>query len=160
MKKKHALSSSTSQWARKFKKVQAKKNSWNQINQFHEKKFFWPNSIFCHFKKWPKINFWTGKKFRSAKNAIFKKNFDLFDFTSFFFAWTFFQIRLLTQDEFSHNMRFWIVVKSRDEKSYISKSVNLYYASLKLKATTKRVWKVHQKVTTHVDKVQFRYFCR
>ena len=25
------------------------KNSWNQINQFHEKKF-WPNSIFCIFK--------------------------------------------------------------------------------------------------------------
>ena len=27
-------------WARKFKKIQAKKNLWNQINQFHEKIFF------------------------------------------------------------------------------------------------------------------------
>ena len=27
-------------WTRKFNRVLAKKNSWNQINQFHEKKFF------------------------------------------------------------------------------------------------------------------------
>ena len=31
-----------------------------------------------------KINFWTGKKFKTGKNAILRKNyFDLFDFTSF-----------------------------------------------------------------------------
>ena len=45
-KKKHA-----SQWARKFKKVQSKKNSWNQINQFP---FLW-------FQKWKKTIFELGK---------------------------------------------------------------------------------------------------
>ena len=52
------------------------------------------------FQKWPKINFWTGKKFKTAKNAI-SRNFhgkyskiffhenDLFHFTSFL-VWTFF----------------------------------------------------------------------
>ena len=44
-----------------------KKNSWNQINQFHEI-LFWPNSIFCNFKNCPKINFWAEDK--TAKNAI------------------------------------------------------------------------------------------
>ena len=34
------------------------KNSWNQINQFHQKK-----SIFLQFQKWPKINSWTREKF-------------------------------------------------------------------------------------------------
>ena len=59
-----------------------------KINQFHEI-LFWPNSIFLQFQKWPKIIFWTGKMFKTAKNAIsWKKFFDLIDFTSFF-AWTF-----------------------------------------------------------------------
>ena len=42
-------------------KVQAKKkNSRNQINQFHEK-IFWPKSIFCHFKNGQKSIFELGK---------------------------------------------------------------------------------------------------
>ena len=36
------------------------------------------------FQNWPKINFWTGKKFKTAKNAISHKKIDLFDFMSFF----------------------------------------------------------------------------
>ena len=39
---------------------------------------------FLQFQKWPKINFWTGKKFKTAKSAISRKKIDLFDFTSFF----------------------------------------------------------------------------
>ena len=40
---------------------------------------------FLQFQKWQKINFWTGKKFKTAKNAISQKRFfDVFDFTSFF----------------------------------------------------------------------------
>ena len=35
---------------------------------------------FLQFRKWPKINFWTGKKFKTAKNAISRKNF-------FWFIW-------------------------------------------------------------------------
>ena len=72
------------QQARKFQKVQAKKkNSWNQINQFHEKlmKFH-----FLQFLKWPKINFWTGKSLKLPKMQFHE--IDLFDFTSFF-PWTF-----------------------------------------------------------------------
>ena len=63
----------SSQWARKFKKVQAKKHSWNQINQFHEK-IFLTKIHFLPFQKWPKINFWTGKKFKTVRNAISRKN--------------------------------------------------------------------------------------
>ena len=58
----------------KILKSPGQKNSSNQINQFH--------AIF--FDQIP-----TGKKFKTAKNAISRnKIFDLFDFTSFF-AWTF-----------------------------------------------------------------------
>ena len=66
--KKYSKNYKVSQRARKLKKIQAK-NSWNQINQFHEKKFF-DQIPFLQFKKWPKINFSTGKKFKTAKNAI------------------------------------------------------------------------------------------
>ena len=57
----------------KFKKVQTK-NSWNQINQFHEKSVeYFQKLIFGHF--------WNCKKWN-----LVKKNFviELFDFTSFF----------------------------------------------------------------------------
>ena len=58
------------------------KNSWNQINQFHE--IFWTKIHFLQFQKWPRINFWTRKKFKTAKNAMSRKNdFDSFDFTNF-----------------------------------------------------------------------------
>ena len=51
---------------------------------------------FLPFQKRPKINFWTGK---TAKNAISRKTiFDLFDFTNFFFAWTF--LNFLAHSEF------------------------------------------------------------
>ena len=39
---------------------------------------------FLQFQKWPKINFWTGKKFKTARNAILREKKDLFDFTIFF----------------------------------------------------------------------------
>ena len=53
---------------------------------------------FLQFQKWPKINFWTGKKFKTAKNNaisihrnFMKKNWFFFYFTSFFcldfFTW-------------------------------------------------------------------------
>ena len=43
---------------------------------------------FLQFQKWPKINFWTEKMFKTAINAISRKKIYLFDFMSFF-AWTF-----------------------------------------------------------------------
>ena len=65
------------------KKIQAKKNSWNQINQFHEKIFFDQIPFFCHFKNGQSSIF-------ELRNAISQKIiFDLLDFTNFF-AWTFF----------------------------------------------------------------------
>ena len=54
----------------KIKKVQAKKNSRNQINQFHE--IFFDQIPFFKNLKLPKMQFHK------------KKCFDLFDFTSFF----------------------------------------------------------------------------
>ena len=75
------------QWARKFKKVKDKKLV--KSNKSISRNFILTKFHFLQFQKWPKINFWTGKKFETAKNAISRKNFfDLFDFTSFF-AWTF-----------------------------------------------------------------------
>ena len=53
-------------------------------SKFHEKLFL-TKFHFLQSQKWPKINFWTLKKFKTAKNAISHKIFfDLFDFTSFF----------------------------------------------------------------------------
>ena len=80
-----------------LKKVQAK-NSWNQINQFHEKKFFLPNSIFCNFKNGQKKSIFELVKSLQLPKMQFheilfyfhgkyeKKNspeIDLFYFTSF-----------------------------------------------------------------------------
>ena len=73
-----------------------KKNSWNQINQFHEKKFL-TKIHFCNFQK---SIFELGKSLKFSnmqfhkeillyfRGKYLKKNFfceiDLFDFTSFF----------------------------------------------------------------------------
>ena len=57
-------------------------------NYFAITNFFLTKFHFLQFQKWLKNNFWTGKKFKTAKNAISRKKMDLFDFTSFF-AWTF-----------------------------------------------------------------------
>ncbi len=73
----------TQWWARKFKKVQAKKN--RELKEINFKKYFLPNSIFCNFINGQKSIFEMGKKFKTGKNSI---SFDLFDFTSYF-AWTF-----------------------------------------------------------------------
>ena len=61
--------------------------------QFHEKKIliYFFSRVFLQFQFCPKINFWSGRQFKSARNAISRgKKIDLYDFTSFFFAWTFF----------------------------------------------------------------------
>ena len=69
---------SISQWARKFKKVPAKEN------QFHEKKLL-AKFYFLQFQNWPKINFWTREKFKTANNAISRKKINF----TIFFAWYF-----------------------------------------------------------------------
>ena len=72
------------QWARKIKKVQAKKPSWNQINQF----FSW-NCIFGSFTS-SKIDFWPFLKLQ--KMEFGQENYSWFIwFHEFFFAWTFFK---------------------------------------------------------------------
>ena len=59
-------------------------------NKSISRKFFLTKFHILQFQKWPKINFWTKKKFKTVKNAISRILFlDLFDLTSFF-AWTFF----------------------------------------------------------------------
>ena len=70
------------QWTRKFKKVQSKKIV--KSNKSISRNFFDQKFNFSQFQKWPKNNIWTGKKFKSAKNAISRKKIDLFNFTSFF----------------------------------------------------------------------------
>ena len=64
------------------------KNSWNPINQF-QKIFFLAKFHFLQFQKWPKINFLTGKMFKTTKSAISRKKKLFIWFHEFFFAWTF-----------------------------------------------------------------------
>ena len=54
------------------------------IKSISRRKFFLTKFHFLQFQKWSKINLWTGKKFKTARNAISRKKKDLFDFTSFF----------------------------------------------------------------------------
>ena len=91
----------------KILKSPAQKISWSQINQFQEK-IFLTKFHFLQFQKWPKINFWTGKNFKTTRYAISRKKFfDLFDFTSLF-AWIFLNFSgplwvPLTNEVFSSN---------------------------------------------------------
>ena len=57
-----------------LKKSRAKKNSWNKINQFHEKIFFDQIPFFCNFKNDQKSIFELGRKFRIGKKCNFMKN--------------------------------------------------------------------------------------
>ena len=68
----------------KIKKVQAKKLV--KFNKSISRCFFYQILHFWQFQKWPKINFWTGKKFKTDKNAISR---NLFIWFHEFFAWTF-----------------------------------------------------------------------
>ena len=68
----------------KIKKSPGQKNSWNEIIKFHE--FFLTKFHFLQFQKWPKFNFWTGKKFNTAKKAISR----FFIFLFFFYFTIFF----------------------------------------------------------------------
>ena len=67
--------------AHKIKKSPGQKNSWNQINQFHEKMFS-PNSIFWNFKYGQKAIFEMGKSLKLPEMQFHEKIY-LFDFTSF-----------------------------------------------------------------------------
>ena len=70
--KEHHFFLNDAQWARKFKKVQLKKNSWNQINQLHEK-FFWSESIFCNFTNGQNSIFELGKSLKPPKMQFHEK---------------------------------------------------------------------------------------
>ena len=79
-------------WPENLKKSRSKKlvNRNKSISRFFLAKFH-----FLQFQKWTKMNFWTGKKFKTLPEMKFQeKKFDLFDFTSFF-AWTFLKILAL-----------------------------------------------------------------
>ena len=61
-----------------------------KLNKSISRNFILTKFHFLQFQKWPKFNFLTGEKFKTAKNSIScKKNFDLYNLTSFF-ALTFF----------------------------------------------------------------------
>ena len=67
MKSEFFISLSSQYGPENLEKTILPKNSWNQINQFHE--FFLTKFHFLQFQKWPKINFWTREKFKTAKNT-------------------------------------------------------------------------------------------
>ena len=71
----------------KILKNPGQKNSWNQINQFHEK-IFWPNFIFCHFKNDQKSIFELRKSLKLPKMQ-FHGNLFIYLFILFhnFFMW-------------------------------------------------------------------------
>ena len=72
-----------------------KTNSWNQINLFDE--FFFTKFYFLQFQKWPKINFWTGKKLKTAKNAISRKKIFWFIWFHEFYCLDFFKFSVLSR---------------------------------------------------------------
>ena len=61
------------QWVRKFKKIQAKKLV--KSNKSISRNFILTKFHFLQFQKWPKINFWSGGKFKTAKTAISRNTF-------------------------------------------------------------------------------------
>ena len=71
------------QWARKFKKIPVQKNSWNQINQFHEKSF--DQIPFFAISEMAKIQFLIcGKSLKLSKCNFTNIFMHLFDFKRFF----------------------------------------------------------------------------
>ena len=58
----------------KFKKSPGQKKL-VKSNKSISRKNFLTKFHFLPFQKWPKINFWTRKKFKTAKNAISRKKF-------------------------------------------------------------------------------------
>ena len=64
-----------------LKKSRPKKLVKSNKSISQKKNFFYKNPFFVVSKKLPKFNFWTGKKFKTAKNAISWETF--FDFTTF-----------------------------------------------------------------------------
>ena len=59
-------------------------------NKSISRKFFLTKFHFLQFQKWPKINFWTGKRLKLPEMQYLEEIFIyLFDFTSFF-AWNLF----------------------------------------------------------------------
>ena len=77
-------------WVRKLKKVQAKKTR-VKSNKSISRNFCLTKFHFLQFQKLPKINFWTGKNFKTAKNAISRKNCFLFIWCHKFFCLDFFK---------------------------------------------------------------------
>ena len=54
------------------KKKSRPKKLMKSNNSISPKKIFLTKFLFLQFQKWPKINFWTGKKFKTAKNATWR----------------------------------------------------------------------------------------
>ena len=62
---------------------------------------------FLQFQKWPKSNFWTGKKFKTAKNAIWRNYL-----TSILAVFIFFPVQKLIFGHF-WNCKKWNLVKKK-----------------------------------------------
>ena len=74
----------------KFLKSPGQKNSRNQINQF-DGNLFLTKFHFLQIQNCPKINFWAGKKFKTAKNAISQKLFLIYLISRVFCCLDFFK---------------------------------------------------------------------
>ena len=66
-------------------KSPGQKNSWNQIIQFHEKKFFDQIPFFCNFKNEQKSIFELGKNLKLPKMQFHEKKFWFIWFHEFFY---------------------------------------------------------------------------
>ena len=108
---------------KKLKKSR-QKISWNQINQFHEKCF--DQIPFFLFQKWSKINFWTGKKFKTAKNAISRKKMISRVFFLDFFK---FSGSLCTDSTFKTQLAQWALFLDLSPLSMLLKFLNKYIFS-------------------------------
>ena len=75
--------STCTQWARKLKKKSRPKKLMKS-NKSISRNFILTKFHFLQFQKWPKINFWTGEKLKTAKNAISRKKMWFIWFHEFF----------------------------------------------------------------------------
>ena len=85
-----SLKQLTSIEGRKIKKKSRPKHLWNQLNQFHENIFAWPNSIFCHLNmaknqclNWGKSLKLPKMQFHEEKKIWFHEFFFCLDFFIF-----------------------------------------------------------------------------
>ena len=87
------------------------------MTKFH----FWP------FQKWPKISFWTRKKFKTAKNTISRKNFLIYLISRLFFCLDLFKFSGPLCNTHKFHQPFFYNTKHRNNHTLISLQIHTHH---------------------------------